>query len=679
MTGCNRLCIVLLSLLCLVQLVWSVSAVACTTNQIETTCIENDDRTCGEDNTDPNLPYCDPLMNAGYSQTPNPNGGLCEVATDDATSTAAEGAPTELSVTLHSVNYNRFDITVEWTHPVKSIIRKGYQVVVVRENKWSGRLDKDIFCVNETDARTLTISGYYHFSNSQSYRNLRVEVIPYPLPEDYSRITKRGCLECTVPSSCGELGPTNCNPPRHSPLTNVRLQTYFYNITNGTTNGTNGTTNGINEMNGTNVTAKRLYIQWDPATPFNHSYYRQPGFTYTFTYYIRLYYYVPTADGSEAIHEKYVYKVNSTATDTISISLLLLDTSLVYFKVRLSAHYPCAGIATPNNDDREAIGCGMAVVLPVPPPSVYTATLAEPTLAEPTTMPSETAPPTLPSNFSNFTDGPPDHTLAIAFAGSALMVLLVIAVITLITVLKCVHHCNRTSSKPSFYPPPPLPLPPSIPQRSWKALVVYSEKCDNDEVQYILCNVVQALHLTQGIQVSYSDDSELSHGCVVSKLEEKVKQADAVLIVCNEAFKKDWNEQKTARINALRFLIMSKVGSGTIDSNKFAVVVLDNESDCIPSDFLTNMSKFNIGQEGPDQTERMIHFVTNTPLYELAPVCTSPQSNITMDLCSTSKEQYAMIDSPQPSSTETVSTALSTSCDSLGEDSSSSSMASLPA
>lgn len=637
-------CILLASLLLsLVQVSLAIKAANCSTGP-GIDCIVSG-QTCGEENSfyerfDETYSHCDPLNNAGYLSHPSESQQDCEIAENGGDSTVDEGAPLIVNVSLHSVNYKLFDIAIQWSHSGNAVVRRGYQVTVIitsnTEPSFLYTPRRQTFCVPGKDARNLTLFNHYRFSDMKYYHNIKVEVVAYPLPifsTERHKITGIGPNR-QAPHFCNDIGPINCNPPRYDPPNNVELRTLVYNTSEGE--------------------IKRLDVHWDPVTPFSEPYYQRDQ--YTVTYYIRLYYYTPNPDGSEAIREHHVYKVNSTRTDQLLISLLPLNCNVVYTELQIGAHFPCAGISF----EREHIGCGNTERFTVPfpvPLSVFTSS-SLPTVMQPTStimpqttimQPSSTLLPqsidkstttvsfTTPSPTIIGIGSPPDSNKTLIIALSVVIPAAIVFIILLVFIIVYMGW-PKPSPKPSLFvqpQPPPPPNPYLVPQSSWKAVVVYSSLCDEEEVEYILANVVQVLNSTRGITVSYPDDGEFIRECVVSKLEDKVKEADAVLIVCNEAFENDWKERKTPLVNALRQLVASSIGRGT--SNKFAVVVFDNEHRYIPSSFLSNLSTFNIGEIGKDQTKRMMHFVTGIPLFELTPPKDpiSPQSVITMRLCDT--------------------------------------------
>ncbi len=700
----SQLWLSLALLLSLVQLSVTVEAANCTA-QYGIDCVASD-QTCGEESIDyvgsqdAAFSYCDPLMNAGYIPTPKDDN--CPVAANNDVSTIDEGAPTDVIVTFRTVNYKVYDIVVQWSHSGEAVFREGYQVTVARSfnnPQWNFLPRTDRFWFQGKDARNFTISTRYTFNDQfHSGADIRVKVAAYPLPisdGDRDRITALGCSDCRIPRFCNDIvDATNCNPPSYPPPNNVELQTLVYNAS------------------GTEI--KRLDIRWDPVTPFSEPYYQHSR--YTVTYYVKLYYNMPNLNSSEAVKEHHVYKVKSNSTSRLlSISLWLpLNNSVLYTTVSILAHFPCAGISFLSNDIK--IGCGDSTMEhPVPPPvfpSLPTTTSSRSVDLQPTSTiipPTSTIIPQLgnttaiyTTTVGLFTTDPialvTPNAAWIWIIASSVSALILIGTVLILILLYLRRPSRKSSNLPPFISPYPAPLPsatsslgplpsatsylgplpsatsylgplpsatsplpsPTSSLGPWKAVVVYSSLCDEEEVQYIISSIVNALSSRQGIQVSFPDDNEFLQGCVVSKLENKVREADAVIIICNEAFEKDWKACQTPLVNALKQLVASNVGCGPNGWNKFAVVIFDNEHEYIPSSFLSNLATFNIGEIGKDQTNRMMHFVTNTPLFEVpsppnGPI--SPQSNITMRLCDTPEHSLEM-DSP-PRSEATLSTSVS--------------------
>lgn len=648
---CISLLVFLLLSLVAVSLA-SIEAANCTAEH-GIDCISSE-QTCGEESGDYEhsfdkaFSYCDPLMNAGYTRSPPESFSDCEIAANLDVSTAEEGRPSKVNVSFHTLNYKRYSILVQWSHEGDAVFRKGYQVTVERERPHDLGFNLDIFCVEGKDSRSLTILNGYKFSHWIYYRSVRVKVVAYPFPSDTrskNEITSTGCLDCErLPRFCNELGPTNCNPPKYPPPSNVQLQTLVYNDTTSSEE------------------IKRLDVHWDPVTPFSEPYYQKDQ--YKITYYVQLFYNTSNPDGWTTEH--HVYKVTSTRTDRLSISLLPLNFSVVYESVSIGAHFPCAGISF----ERKEIGCGNTIKYSVPPPlppHISTTSLPAPIQSTTTILPRSSTTTTTAALFTtsmSLTVRSPNYTWIIPFVVSITVLILLFAI--LIIFITARKRCRRKRSlNPSNDPSPlPPPLPPSAPHAASlgprKTVVVYSSLCDKEEVEYLLQSVVNVLTSTQGVTVSYPDDEDFQRKCVVTTLLAKVSEADAVLIICNEAFAKDWKDHQTPLVNTLRHLVAVNIGSGASDWNKFAVVVFDNEHEYIPAD-LSILSTFNIGEIGKDQTERMIHFVTNTPLFKLAsspprdPI--SPQSNVTMQLCDSHEEHC--LDVVDPSSETTISTSLS--------------------
>lgn len=619
----------------------------------------------------------------------------CEVATSDDQSTKYEGAP-NVSATFSTVDSYRFDMNVMWTHnPSNSDRVKGYEVRVL--SRVTTRYDIILcYCVSGSQLRNLNITGAHELTFRKG-GSLRVEVRAYPLPsrsDDVDLITGTYCSlwsDCvqdsigrcnsaciTWPQSCLDLGLKNCHPPAYPPPTNVELHTLVRPFDISET---------IVEQ------AMQLNLQWDP--PVVEEQYQVP--LDKFTYYVQLRY----NDSITMIRESIRFKANGNGSLSVSIFPLNLT---VDYTVRLRTFYPCAGSAALATSIRDGLECGdFGDPLPIPiplfptitPTNLFPTTTSFPSITTTTLFPSTTTttttsfPTSIPiattSTTSTYTplpdgtDGTPQHPLmepiVIVTIVCVAVVFLTIVIILLIVLGFVRRRIGRTDKKPPYEEEPEptscvvrdrCPIG-NIKQQS-QVLVMYSPQTHPKQKEYIIQYVVISLRSRcRNISVTYPDGQDFVRADPVQKIEEKVTQSHAVLIVCNEAFQRDWEDsaRSSQHVNALRQLFHSNVGRNQLE--KFALVILDNNSSYIPSEYLKHLERFNVGKKGTDE-ERMINFVTNKSPYQLPPVpdlLLSPQSDTTMDYYTARQNSQHPTSHSSFNSSETASLPFSESEDSV--------------
>ena len=377
--------VLLVLAVCLVQLrLVGSQVITCTSNQPDTNCTASN--SCGDEHPPEGTRYdqyiddtCDPGFSSRTYSMPRelerqlcPNYVSCDVAADNEESTRYEGRP-EVNVRVETASLYQFDVHISWEHnPVTSRERRrGYQVRVHNEY---GLVE--CFCVNDRDARNLTITGssYLHFGNIE---NMIVEVAPYPLPNHRDFVSSiTGQYSSSWPSSCLDLGTHNCYPPTYPSPSNIRLHTSLHNET---------------------VQAMRLEITWDAATPLSS--WNSSGDQ--LTYYIQLEHLQPFPDDDPLVVSDYFRVTNTGETGRLSVSLYPLNVSVLYTQVRLLTHYPCSGLATVKTNN---IGCGKpSTAHSISPPmllSTATVSSSSPSSTKytsPLLPPVTTATPSLPS------------------------------------------------------------------------------------------------------------------------------------------------------------------------------------------------------------------------------------------------------------------------------------------
>lgn len=642
--------------------------ISCWSGQPDTTCTRS--TSCGVAAQSSSLEMCSPSYGQRFTPYPEDYNSDCNCGTAATANESAlyDGTP-RVSVTFETVSVFRFNMEVNWSHSLSNNTRvRGYQVRLhLRQEHW-GFTSAFCYCVQGSDARSLEIRGrsFLMFSN---YFQMLVEVQAYPFPpydSNHPDVTGKNCSlwsDCdqdptgscgscrTFPSSCLDLGLNNCHVPKFQPPTNVELYTHK------------------RPLNGTLEQAMQLDILWDPPVVQNE--YQVPN--NLLTYFLRLRYIKDNGLRGRI-------DFNASGNGSISISLFPLDLTL-WYSVNLLTHYNCAGTDDYLNGIDE-IGCGRygSALLAQYVPPVTTSKVAPVTMspasrsyASPTpslsailssvavqstssskflttvqlVLSSKAAvqstssltlsmvlPSGLPTEVVGGTDKPHplmEPTVIATIASVVFAFLIIILIMSSVLFILRRYHSNVSLLTTETSEKVPVHVP--IERECLKVFVMYSPRTNPTDKEYILTYVVNGLRRhCRKIIVTYPDHSDFIRGCVVGKIEEKVKQSQAVLIVCNTAFQEDWDDEinSSQHVRSLRQLIYSNVGR----NQKFALVTLDNDPYCvIPSEYLKPLKRFNIGRKGADEKD-MIHFVTNTAPYQLVhPQDLSPLSDITANLC----------------------------------------------
>ena len=647
---------------CLVQLgLVQSQAITCTSNQPDTNCTASN--SCGDEHPPEGTGHdqyiddtCDPGFSTRTYSMPLalenqfcPNFVSCDVAADNEESTRYEGRP-EVNVRLETVSLSRFDVHISWEHnPVTSLERRrGYQVQVRNE-----RGIVECFCVDDRDARNLTVTGSI-FSSFGNAEDLIVEVAPYPLPNNVQYVSDvTGRYSSNWPNSCLDLGTHNCYPPTYPPPSNIQLCSY---------------TNSVQMMG--------LNIFWDAVMP----HYGWDNTRDQFAYYIHLKHLKPVPDDDPFIDNVYFKVVSIGNTNRLSVSLYPLNISVNSTYIQFLTHYPCSGLATVPIQE---IGCGGSSNEFSIPPRVPSCTPPSPSVSPGTTISSSTSssnpspsipsstpisPSTPSSNPSPFPSPTVEvrpkvlapHVLTVAVVIPTLTILVVVTIATVLIVLKILKKRPRPEPLPGDFSVPPCPI------ITCKKRVVVFFSLRSKNVEYILCNVVQGLQSTGDIEVTHPHD--LIRDLIPEWIEDKVMKADTVLIVCDKAFYEDWNNENSSHVNALRHVFFSKVMNRSSGMKKFAVIVLDNKDQYIPTQYLRLLSKFNYRKDNAEDIEPIVHFIRNTSPYVLASVdhvesgAKSPMSDITI-FCTPDHPTHFTT-----SSTETLSERSSPSIDTSSVD-----------
>jgi hypothetical protein len=138
--------------------------------------------------------------------------------------------------------------------------------------------------------------------------------------------------------------------------------------------------------------------------------------------------------------------------------------------------------------------------------------------------------------------------------------------------------------------------------------VVYSPGTarERDIMQYIICRLEEYFDVVTS--------SDIERGDIMKLVEEHERKANAILLVCTEEFRLEWEEkvERSLVVLAIQTLLSSAVIQERLD--KYALLVLDDKSreEHIPDNhYLSNMGVHVLGKE-KDQSvmEDLYRFVT---------------------------------------------------------------------
>ena len=244
------------------------------------------------------------------------------------------------------------------------------------------------------------------------------------------------------------------------------------------------------------------------------------------------------------------------ANRTLRIKISGLNSSLSY-SVQVQAYSSCSGLSSYYSGLGDKIGCGRLSNL----------------VSEDLATTSSSSPPPPPHS---------DHSLFIIALPVSFLILLalIIAVICIV-----VHYRRKLNVKGrEAIPSDPWVdyLVPSIKPDKIDVLVLYSLKTPIAERSFIERNIVGRLKQERFNVLSCNDYTEKT---VVEWVEEQVRLARSVLIVCNKSFHDEWEatKERSPLINSLMIIIRSLSLS---DIEKYATVLLDEGEACFIPDNL---------------------------------------------------------------------------------------------
>ncbi len=487
------------------------------------------------------------------------NGEGWSVSSDVA---AARCLPDVVSVTFYQFNTLWYIVEVYWkyTEPCGS----WENVVGVQV-----RLDDDsCYCISTN--HTVGIEGRQNFTVQYNSSISRATVGTFPI------VPGSGVSYAT--SSDTFPRPTNCYDPR-LPADLARCGIPLYdpptNFVQTHTSISNADSNEYSEMNAT--------LSWDLP---NH--YRYPNRTH---YYVRIR--PDSTPWPNCSGDTHCFEV----TNSTDITFTHLNASKMYY-VKMGVYHRCSGIAVKDSVWRN--GCGQAndvdFIVMLPSANLTNDSLAE---VDPTS------------------DPPVGNSVAIGVSVAVTCILGTIMVVVAVCIYAYYTHRPKDPTPPDPFPSPEPPI-----DDYWKAidslsvLVVYSDKTHEKEKMMILQTLVGSLREEYGIWSTCHDYFD-GPDSMVYQTADYLKQASAVLCVCNPAFTDDWNsEHPPPVINTLKQIVAANISSGGNLSNYATVFMYARDKEyCIPHEFFKNTRQFLI-----TDVEGIVRFVRNIPSIEVVPV-----------------------------------------------------------
>lgn len=490
-----------------------------------------------------------------------------------------------------------FDLTVSWEHTDANPDIEGYQVrVYFRSLHDADSTINPLICVCISDAATRSFTfrdiGLIYVSN----RWLQVQVGTYPVeftsaesigyffrsasPTRPSCVSNHGAHNCqSWPSSCLELPRRagSCNPPVYNPA-NFRTHTLLL----------------PNDTMSVNVT-------WDEPTPVlpafhpNDSSVPSPS-----TFYVVL------RERLTSYREYFLVEDNPTN----SVFITPLNSSR-NFTMEVGSYMYCSGFNPGSFDTPGFQGCSNANAVGIP----------EPTTSPPPTMTTHsfhTFPTTTPTTPTPIRDAGPQNIVSIA-APVAAAVLVVLLVITVVAIMVAVivnkrrktyytggkSTSNGTYSANDYNCPGPI-LSEPFPKR--RAYIIQSSRSEDFYKNITNDRFMPSLNEC-GIECDGTDWT--LYGSPSTNVERGVREADAILCICDRALKEEWDNPGKAgpEVNCLKLIIQRRVENhGNLDMLAF-IILCESHREFIPTgEYVDVIRKFNMSQ-----TIDIVLFIQQTP------------------------------------------------------------------
>ena len=151
--------------------------------------------------------------------------------------------------------------------------------------------------------------------------------------------------------------------------------------------------------------------------------------------------------------------------------------------------------------------------------------------------------------------------------------------------------------------------------------VIIAQSSSIKEKQCILENVVKELDSYESVEVHWYDKTE---GGVAAWVETRIRMSQKVLLVCNQAFIKEWEKPNEdmilngAIVHAVKQYIQGDINFTENYCKKYGLVFLKvRDLKDIPGGYLKNCTKFVVDPGNPAKEEEMVHFVIGVGKYTL--------------------------------------------------------------
>lgn len=300
---------------------------------------------------------------------------------------------------------------------------------------------------------------------------------------------------------------------------------------------------------------------------------------------------LPTVYYIEVYDPKNLDDFHSFITHTTSSEVSIVISTqfdVLTYTVLVVPYVYCSGLANRTY----GLGCGI--------PSLVTPTMFLPSSSASVPTSTSTGPTQIATTQSAtiLSTTPLQINLKIIIGTSVAAVVSIVLVFGTVVVLMRV--CYRVFKQP--------PLPPPPPPNNYSVFVVYAPQTasERDILKYIVCRLEEYFDVVTS--------SDIGRGDVVKLIEERERKANAILLVCTEEFRLEWEDQeeKSHLVAAIQTLLSSAVVQERLD--KYAILVLDDKSrgNCIPDNhYLSNMGIYVLGK-ARDQSvlDELYRFVT---------------------------------------------------------------------
>ena len=459
-----------------------------------------------------------------------------------------------VTVNLYSINVQSFAMVIAWNHVYNPT--EGYEVQIKEDGKV-----RECYCIRNRSRRSLYVDNRTSFEHFNYLRDKKLDIeillLSTDLPEDIIKTS----FSSEWPSSClgVNYNETTCGLPVYHPPGDVNVYRHL-----------------------TTPQTVTLDINWNYTTEFN-----DPR-----VYYIQI---------SEVNNSLDGFYQTFVTNNTKSVQISQLNSSLKY-AVKIQAFVQCSGLAnwTLYFDGIIALGCGYwsPSVYPIPLPT-STVSGSSP-LVTSSSVPTEKATPLPPEKATHLPTEEATHLLFFVLGASLLGGFTLLTIVILIILFLISRYIKK-------------PKPDIIPgTRDFSVFIFHVP--ETNSIEDIQTYIVSPLNTF--FQVVTLGDKD--RGDVIRWIEEQVRNTTAVLFVITEEFYSEWEENitKSHAINAAQILLNSAVSQELLD--KFAIIVLDEESEqkYIPDNYyLKSMNVYILGSK-KNEVEDLYRFVSKSKKFE---------------------------------------------------------------